>query len=207
MKREMRIVECPACGKKFETKNREQKYCSFSCARTKGNGKKPEMVSKLCPNCGKLFFVKKSDHRVKNNSIMYCSKRCASDARKVGIFASCPVCGKMFYTTRHTFCSRECALIYKKNNYVHKSYFENGYIVEYVNGFNKKGNVKQHRKIMEEHLGRKLESDEVVHHINGDKTDNRIENLQLMKRGEHASYHRKEEKKNGKHLFGGYHNN
>lgn len=34
----------------------------------------------------------------------------------------------------------------------------------------------EHRYIMEQYLGRKLEQDEVVHHVNEDKTDNRIEN-------------------------------
>lgn len=47
----------------------------------------------------------------------------------------------------------------------------------------------QHRRIMEDHLGRKLDKNEVVHHINGDSLDNRIENLQVMDRSEHTRIH------------------
>lgn len=51
------------------------------------------------------------------------------------------------------------------------------------------GYVLEHRIIMENHLNRILNPNEVVHHINESKKDNRIENLQLMKVGEHESMH------------------
>ena len=51
--------------------------------------------------------------------------------------------------------------------------------------------VDEHRYIMEQHLGRKLNSDEVVHHKNGDTYDNRIENLEVMSLSQHSSMHQK----------------
>src|SRR5262245_44202775 len=55
----------------------------------------------------------------------------------------------------------------------------NGYILVWVDGVGRKS---EHRWIMEQILGRELTEAESVHHINGDRTDNRIENLQLRHR-------------------------
>ena len=60
-----------------------------------------------------------------------------------------------------------------------------GYVSLLVDG----RRVLEHRHIMEQHLGRKLARNEVVHHRNENKSDNRIENLELLTKAEHSRRH------------------
>jgi hypothetical protein len=50
------------------------------------------------------------------------------------------------------------------------------------NAFDDRGRLGEHTYIMSQHLGRPLHKGETVHHINGDRLDNRLENLELWHR-------------------------
>ena len=62
-----------------------------------------------------------------------------------------------------------------------------GYVIlNTENGF-----IREHRLLIENFLGRKLNPEEVIHHINGNTSDNRLENLRLFaNNSEHQKYHR-----------------
>lgn len=65
---------------------------------------------------------------------------------------------------------------------------QDGYVKVRIDG----KEYREHRLIMETHLGRKLAEDELVHHQNRDKADNAVENLAVLSRREHFFEHKEE---------------
>lgn len=87
-------------------------------------------------------------------------------------------------------------VFHKKTKYGgHRKKRHDGYISVYCPSHpnaTKDGYVMEHILVMEEHIKRHLRPEEVVHHINRIRDDNRIENLQLMTFKEHAGLHMRE---------------
>lgn len=75
------------------------------------------------------------------------------------------------YNRKQRYCGRVCADEAQRTGGIDK----NGYRFRY---WGRKYQM-EHRVIMEEFLGRPLRPEETVHHKNGDRSDNRIENLEI----------------------------
>lgn len=69
----------------------------------------------------------------------------------------------------------------------------NGY-VEFTRKDDPNCGRHEHTVVMERHIGRRLNKGECVHHIDGDRTNNSIDNLALMTVAAHARLHRLQEK-------------
>ena len=82
------------------------------------------------------------------------------------------------------------SFIHRKDGYVLAMIKEHPYV-------NKKGYVYYHRVVMENYLKRFLKENEIVHHVDENKSNNEITNLKLMSREEHTNKHALER---GKHI-------
>lgn len=107
----------------------------------------------------------------------------------------CESCGEIYYRKRGEYasnfrrnktCSKTCRYLRAKG--MNNARWVGG-ITNDGSGYLRINQTKQrlHRHIMEQHLGRKLNSNEEVHHIDEDKYNNDINNLKVMTKAEHTS--------------------
>ena len=100
---------------------------------------------------------------------------------------TCAKCGIIFYRRvgrklSTTCCGRECRAAYQRIGNINVG----GYKRYGING----KQVLEHRLVVEQAIGRKLLPSEIVHHINGKRTDNRLSNLEILSNAEHTRQHR-----------------
>lgn len=109
----------------------------------------------------------------------------------------CPECGNIFFRWPSevkpiNFCSQKCVNLSKRGE--GSQFWNGGKGVDrgYIWITSEDGKrIYEHRDIIQKALGRKLKRNEHVHHINGNKADNRIENLQVVTPAKHTAIHSK----------------
>lgn len=148
------------------------------------------MRNQTCEWCGQSYTVCPS----RNGRNRYCSRQCAYQALTKPR-GDCKECGGPIKPTPSNhdakFCSRICAnrsTSKRRKTTKYRQKTSKGYVIVRMPSHpcaSKGGYVMEHRLVVEANIGRHLSKDEVVHHINGKKDDNRIENLELMTKEQH----------------------
>lgn len=181
------------CGEKFSLpdchakRKNVGKYCTHACMRKHMEEKKKER-ERTCESCGATFYPRAT--QIRDGGGRFCSLKC-----------------------HHSFCVGEnhhsfgkevsrssvikCQETKIKNGTLYSGERHPAWKDEIICGgyvFIKISGKKKalHRHLVEKRIGRKLKRHEVVHHIDGDRTNNNSENLLLTTRSNHAKIHMKE---------------
>ena len=111
----------------------------------------------------------------------------------------CDNCGNVFNKptnkiTKVNFCCRDCMDRYNSERFSNYNETENPMnakdrVGKDVHTYSKQLGEPEHRKIMRIKLGRELRDDEVIHHIDGNRYNNKPNNLAVMTRSEHTRLH------------------
>ena len=175
-------VQCGNCNSISDrvikgSKNNYKPRSNF-CTKCKGKNTVEERKCLVCEN-----IFKPRNYQIKQNQGKFCSQKCS------------------LMNLHSLERSQEWKDNISKSNKGHKNApsgikhpFYKGGLIDRNGGYRfvlvKNQEYKaEHRLVMEEFLGRELSSDEIVHHKNHDKKDNRIENLEIMTRSEHMIEH------------------
>lgn len=133
--------------------------------------------------------------------------------RAIWVKVPCYLCKKIRLRTEayvkrqkavgNIFCSRSCSTTFSTKILEKHPHYKGGKIIRYKKYHkyyyikvkdhpmtkNKQKYVPEHVLVMEKYLGRYLRLGEIIHHINEDTLDNRIENLEIMTRSKHMKHH------------------
>jgi hypothetical protein len=159
-----------------------------------------------CAQCGGTFLAKPS--KLAEGRGRFCGRRCYELSKRRSETRPCAVCNRSVSRLPSRFayaaavCSSSCRDELQRRSrqgpdnprWRGGRSVENGYVQLWVGKdhpmSDAQGYVLEHRLVVSDHIGRPLTADEHVHHVNEQRDDNRVENLQLLTAAEHAQHHK-----------------
>ena len=196
---------CLTCGKEFYSPpSHNAKYCSSKCCGLDRKGKPPPWLKPLfIPQKG--IQVLPSGSQIDWDSV---SRRVlpGNNSARPAVNVTCGKCHQSRWVNLwnlrrqlgNAYYTGYCKTCWKNESWKGKGRFRpdsrkvtvHGYIKLWLPDHpmaDKGGEVYEHRLVMSQKLGRPLQRYEHVHHKNGDKTDNRPENLEILSNAEHGT--------------------
>ena len=141
-----------------------------------------------CKECDRPFH--RSPSKVYRNN--FCSWACRKGYHgEKRLVTTCLHCGAVITKTpfqakrsrtQNFFCNLACSAAHTRTGTINNQGYR-------AISFNNK-TLQEHRLVMEQHLGRKLLPDEDVHHKDGNRLNNALDNLQIVDHGAHTRLHR-----------------
>jgi hypothetical protein len=176
-----RRTACVQCGKEFgQSPSVGGKYCSRACYEA---GRQRRTTCAVC------------EKPLQPHELTYCSQACMSEGRRTLEQKPCEICGTPMAVQPHQFgikrfCSKAChneskripgpgARMKRSDGYMQVYYPKHPDTTS-------TGMMLEHRLVAEQKYGRRILQTEHVHHLNGDRSDNRPENLEVIDPGAHA---------------------
>ena len=154
------IKKCKWCNNSFETKYKTKQYCMPICSsKSRQKSSTEKSLKRNCGHCNNPY--QSNDKRAK-----FCSQKCSHESQRK--FLDIPSC------------------LENANRKIDKNI---GYVRVYCPMHPKAntwGYVYEHIVIAEQAIGRFTTKNEVVHHKNGIRWDNRPENLEVMDKHDHS---------------------
>jgi HNH endonuclease len=186
-------LKCKQCNSSFQVwpyrMNCNVQYCSRRCKGSASRGQIPPNRANLVGAVFGALTVIAFEGTAGGHTVWRCRCTCGNETTvRNGNLQSGGVrsCGRSLRRTGDQHPNWRCGYTISTHGYKHV-------LIDAPERTNRY--EAEHRVVMASVMGRPLNMNEIVHHINRIKTDNRPENLQVLSREEHAALHAAENRR------------
>jgi len=158
-------------------------FCCMACRKKHHHNHVTKKRARKCKECGKKFIPRQ--YQITTGQGFYCSAECWHPNLVASSHTETANKNRVASWKANGNSERAMSIRGPLHPCFTGKKILDGYKWIWIDG----SYIAEHRHVVQNHFGRKLRSDEIVHHINHDRLDNRIENLQVLSRAQHFKEH------------------